>query len=472
MAAIVESSQDSIITIDFDLNITSWNKAAEDLYGYPAKEAIGKLLTTLTLPKDLQEVLRNVERIRTSKTVERFETVRVKKGGEQVLLEIVLSPVKDNTGRVIGVSTIARDLTERERARAELSESKAALRSSQERYRMLVESATDYAIFTMDENNIVTTWNVGAENIFGWKASEIIGINGAITFTPEDREAREPEKEMMTAARMGRAEDERWHQRKDGSLFFASGLMMPLRDGQPGYLKICRDQTAKAIAENAVRDRELLKHLVSTQEDERRRIARDIHDHLGQQLTALRLKLTSALEMCSEQKVCDQIEEVQKLASELDRDVDFLAWELRPASLDDLGLRVTLENFVREWERYTGIKADYHVSGFGKKRLPVEVETNLYRISQEALNNVLKHAKASRVSLLLEKRGNTISLIIEDDGIGFKKLSNRNKHLGMGLDGMRERAAIMGGTLEIETLIGKGTTLFVRVPAKLPKEKQ
>jgi two-component system, chemotaxis family, CheB/CheR fusion protein len=460
LAAIVESSEDAVITVDFDGTITSWNKAAENLYGYTSKEAVDKPLTMLTLPENVEEVFAKAEKIKQSEKVKVYDTVRVHKDGSEIRLEIVLSPVKNGEGQVIGVSTTARNISARKA-------SEEALRVAEERLRMLVESATDYAIFTLDKENRVTSWNKGAENIFGWKEKEILGKSGTILFTPEDRQKGVPEKEMETAARTGRAEDERWHIRKDSTLFFASGIMMQMRDGEKsGYVKICRDQTERVKAEATQRDKDMLSQLVTTQEDERRRIAREIHDHIGQQLTVLRLKLEQTKKMCDDDKICAELDTLEEITTRLDSEVDFLAWELRPASLDDLGLRVSLENFVREWSRHTGIDSDFHTAGLSRTRLDFEIETNLYRIAQEALNNTYKHSKAKSASVLLEKRKNEISLIIEDDGVGFDPKDKRNRTKGIGLIGMTERAKICGGTLEIESKKDKGTTVFARIPLK------
>jgi PAS domain S-box-containing protein len=461
LASIVESSEDSVVTVNFDGEITSWNKSAENLYGYTAKEAVGKPLTMLTLPKDLKEVLKNIDTIKHSRKVEIFETVRVHKGGRELLLEIVLSPVKNDRGEVIGVSTVARDITARKAAHN-------ALRIVEDRYRAVVESATDYAIFTLDENNKINSWNKGAEFIFGWKEKEIIGSDGSILFTPEDRKKGEHLNELKTARREGRAEDERWHIRKDSTLFFASGMMMRLdADGNKGFVKICRDQTERVKADTVQREKDMLAQFVTTQEDERRRIARDIHDHVGQQLTVLRMKLEEVKRMCGDQQVCDELDKVAEITGRLDKEVDFLAWELRPASLDDLGLSASLENFVREWAHHTEIKAEFQAAGLKRSRLAFEIETNLYRIAQEALNNIYKHARATNVSVLLEKRDGEVSLIVEDDGVGFSPKDKRNRAKGMGLIGMSERAKICGGSLEIESKRNKGATIFARVPAKL-----
>ena len=150
----------------------------------------------------------------------------------------------------------------------------------------------------------------------------------------------------------------------------------------------------------------------------------------------------------------------------LDKDLDFYTWELRPAALDDLGLVATLGNFVREWSREFGVRADFQSQGLEGTRFSFETETNLYRITQEALNNVHKHAVARHAGVIFERRNNQVVLVIEDDGLGFERTdtTGASGDRGSGLLGMHERAAIIGGTLEIETSPGKGTTIFVRVP--------
>jgi signal transduction histidine kinase len=157
---------------------------------------------------------------------------------------------------------------------------------------------------------------------------------------------------------------------------------------------------------------------------------------------------------------------MQSIFDRLNSDVDFLAWELRPAALDELGLDAALQTFVREWSEHFRIEARYEGLGLGGPRLPPEVETNLYRILQEALQNVHKHAGAAHVSVVLERRDGLAVLVVEDDGCGYdpgeEVAADSNK--GMGVVNMRERAALVGGELEIESAPGAGATIFVRVP--------
>jgi signal transduction histidine kinase len=213
---------------------------------------------------------------------------------------------------------------------------------------------------------------------------------------------------------------------------------------------------------------ELLQKIVTTQEDERRRIARDIHDQLGQRVTALRLQLASlsnALDVHPD--LSSRITPLQQVAERLDAEVSFLAWELRPAALDDLGLPEATDAFLDEWSRHYSIPADLHLTGFSERRLGPEVETHLYRIMQESLNNIAKHALATHVNVLLKRNKKNVTLIVEDNGRGFnpsKKNPNGSSAKGLGLLGMNERAMLLHGDLQIESSPGTGTTIYVRIP--------
>jgi PAS domain S-box-containing protein len=401
---------------------------------------------------------------------------------------------------------MAVDITERKHAERFFRESDARLG-------LMMESVEDYAIMMLDAEGHIEMWNSGAERVFGYTAQEVTGQYVAIIFTPEDRRREIPLKEMETARDKGRASDERWHVRKDGTRFYVSGVLTPLRDADgavTGYVKIARDLTEQQRAEEELRrandelevrvrertfelakvneslrdeitdriqtekDRvRLLRQIVRAQEDERRRIARDIHDQVGQQMTALRLNLAALDQgLSGDGKLRLKLDQTKTIAERLDADVDFLAWELRPAALDDIGLAEAMGTFVREWSNHSGVDAQFHTSGLDKERLSPETETNLYRIMQEALNNTMKYAHARHVDVLLERRDNQVVLIVEDDGVGFNpnKEASADGDKGMGLIGMRERAALLGGTLQIESKPKAGATIFARVPAQFLEE--
>jgi PAS domain S-box-containing protein len=380
------------------------------------------------------------------------------------------------------------------------------LRYIQDRIRILTESFTDYAIFSTDTDGRIDSWNPGAANIFGYIEDEILGQPYEMLFTPEDVVNGVPVKEMRMARKSGRASDERWQTRKDGTRFFASGVMAPLYVGNSlsGYAKITSDRTERQRSTEALqqsrdeleirvieRTRELaaanaalvaeinerktaerqkiefLQRLVTSQEGQRQRIARDLHDQLGQRLTALRLKIAAMKDVCShDENLRARAIRLQEISELLDSEVSFLAWELRPFALDELGLVDAIGTFVREWSKHYEIPADFHSSGLSGVHLDQNADSHLYRIAQEALNNVVKHAKASGVNVLLEKTGEELILIVEDDGVGItpKRSNGRKGGKGLGLEGMGERASLIGGTLEIESTPGLGTTIYVRLP--------
>lgn len=227
--------------------------------------------------------------------------------------------------------------------------------------------------------------------------------------------------------------------------------------------------TASEAAASEVR--RLLNRLVTVQEEERRRIARDIHDQMGQQMTALRMNLAALEGACDAgSPLAEHVARTAQVAQELDRTVEFLAWGLRPAALDHLGVSGALEELVRGWSERFQIPADFHAPETGVPLSPT-VAVHLYRIVQEALHNVYKHAHASRACVVLDVEDNVVVLSVEDDGKGFvadPSVAGRRADAGFGLVHLRERARLVGGECEIESVPGRGTTVFVRVPLAPP----
>ena len=207
----------------------------------------------------------------------------------------------------------------------------------------------------------------------------------------------------------------------------------------------------------------LFRRLVSAQDEERRRIARNIHDELGQAMTALKMNL-EALDGTapSTELFPTLLHRSQALVRDLDRAIDFLTSELRPA-IDEVSLSTALGHLVRSWSERFGIAAEFVTKG--EHPLPPDVQEHLYRVTQEALHNVAKHAAANHVSVMVEGRAAEFVLLIEDDGRGFSEddTPRRPQERGLGLTSMRERAAIVGGSLTVESAVGQGTSIYVRV---------
>jgi signal transduction histidine kinase len=213
------------------------------------------------------------------------------------------------------------------------------------------------------------------------------------------------------------------------------------------------------------------RRLSEAQETERGRISRELHDRLGQDLTALKLGLQNTRRQGPfPQAVGEQLAKLEKLADGLMRDIHRLAWELRPSVLDDMGLDLALRRYTDEWSENAGVPVDLHTGGdLDARRLPKEFETTLYRVAQEALTNVARHAQAKRVSVLLERRTAHVSLIVEDDGLGFTAQGTAGAPAPagqgrLGLLGMEERVKLAGGTLTIESAPGSGATVIARLP--------
>ncbi|HVF43039.1 MAG TPA: sensor histidine kinase [Pyrinomonadaceae bacterium] len=219
---------------------------------------------------------------------------------------------------------------------------------------------------------------------------------------------------------------------------------------------------------------QLLKRLVTTQEEARRRLSRELHDQLGQYLSTMMLRVKTIQPLvASNEPVRADLQKLEELTGILVDEVHHLAWELRPAALDDLGLQTVLQNYAEKWAERSGVAVDFHGGGLERRRLPPDVETTVYRIVQESLTNVLKHAEARRVSVIVERRRDHVLVIVEDDGRGFAAGEVRSEPgRGLGLLGMRERVALVGGALSIDSSPGCGTTARARIPVPPAADKE
>ncbi len=498
-----ESVQDyAIFSMTMENVVDSWNTGAERLLGYIDQEIIGQSGAIIFTPEDRRRGAVEQE-LHQALTTGRAEDERwhVRKDGSRFYASGLMMAVRDTAGNLRGCVKVLRDMTANQLAED-------ARRASEEQLRLLIDSLQDYAIFTLDSVGHVTSWNMGGQRLLGYTDEEIIGELFHRFYAAEDLARGKPDHELQVARTTGRSEDESWRVRKDGSQFWCNEIVRPLQaaDGtERGFAKISRDltdrkqteealQRAHDVLEDRVRERTadlaaanaalqvenaerirveqarttLLNSLVTAQEDERQRIARELHDQLGQNITALGLVLATLKDQApvgTPQR--DMVIRAQQLATRLDEDADRLALELRPSNVEDLGLLAAVQQHIEEWSAHHKITAEIESVGWSQERLPDEMETVLYRVIQEAVTNVAKHAQAQHVSIILQQRDNTVLLTIEDDGKGFdlEVIQQRpDAHHHLGLLGMGERITLVDGTLNIETTPGGGTTLYIRVP--------
>lgn len=506
---IVESARDfAIYTTDLERRVATWNPGAERLTGFAEEEILGGSSDVIFVPEDRQRGIPASEAARAlAEGKAEDERWHLRRDGSRFWGSGLMMPLRDEAGRFRGLVKILRDLTTRKDAEDRLAVARREIEENEQRYRLMVSEVRDYGIFMLDPDGRVRTWNTGAERLKGYQAGEIIGQHLSLFFTEEDLAAGRPEQELRTAEAEGRNEAEGWRVRKDGSVFWANEVLTAIRtpDGVfRGFGKIVRDLTERKATEDAlrrardelelrVRERtselssalasleresevrrrteqarlELLRRLVTIQEDERQRISRELHDEMGQHLAALSLELKLVAEALPGGLAAKaRLSRLREITGQIGREVHRLALELRPTALDDLGLRTALENYLDEWSERTGIAVEFHCS-LGEERPDSLVETALYRIVQESLTNVLKHSGATRLGVVLGKLDGRVQLIVEDNGRGFDPDSAPDSPDAagrLGLLGMRERVAMVGGTFSIESTPGGPTTVFVNIP--------
>ena len=340
---------------------------------------------------------------------------------------------------------------------------------AEERLRLIEENVRDYAIFVVAPDGRIASWNVGAQRILGYSDAEAIGMDCKSLFIPEDIARGAVEHERSNAQDVGHSIDERWHMRQDGTRFWGSGIMTGLRDQDGsfrGFVKILRDMTEVKIAEQ--QHQEDVRRLAEQERqagilDERNRIAREIHDTLAQGLTGIAIQMEAAEDALSTspEQVRHHIERAKQLARDSLAEARRSVRALRPSALDANDLPTALEQCVHQIMQGTALQAKFSIEGVPYALLPAD-ETDLLRIGQEALTNILKHAQANYVALQITYTPTQVQLTIHDDGRGYPAYQV-NLH-GYGISGMRERAHRMGGDLEIITAPGQGTHIRVTIP--------
>lgn len=355
---------------------------------------------------------------------------------------------------------------------------------SNELFRLLVDSVKDYAIFVLGPEGHVLTWNQGAQALKGYTKEEIIGRHFSTFYLPEAVQSGWPTRELTLADKEGRFADEGWRVKKDGSAFWASVMITALRDGEgnlTGFAKVTQDLSLRREAEQHIQNlnRELRERVsqldesgrivelrtlelqrlsarvLQIQDEERRRIARELHDDLGQQLAGLKMMLDKS-----------RNEEASQVLEAAISSVRNLSYLLHPPLLDETGLRAALHWFVDGMTKRSGIEIQLSLGPHDFPRLSSDMETTIFRVVQEALTNVYRHANSESARVEINKQAESILIRVRDYGKGVSPAGTGIAplpSLGVGIGGMRERLRQLGGQLTVCSA-EPGTLLEAKIP--------
>ena len=496
LRAIFAASRDGIL-VEKNEQIVYVNDAYAHLFGYEdAQELIGRHVSVVISDEDVTRLLefgRQRERNELATSIYEFKGKRKDETHVDVEASVSTSSIAGHSY----ITTMVRGLAERKEAQE-------ALRNSETRYRLLFES-NPLPVWVYDLETLgFLAVNNAAINHYGYSREEFLRMTLKDIRPPEDVPLL---LERLSKPGSGfRSSDVCWrHRKKDGTIIHVEitchSFVFAGRDAE---VVLAFDITERKHNEQASREahdqlerrvrertselaqineslqteicerrhaqearRRLLDQLVTAQEDERGRISRELHDQMGQHLTAIMLLIDSLKRTPNfETAINSTLGQLEEVTGQLADEVESLAWELRPTALDDLGLEVALNKYVRKWTERSLVPVDLQSAGLNNMRLPPLIETAIYRIVQEALTNIVRYARASTVGIILERQKNHVSAIVEDNGCGFEvdALQATSSDRRMGLMGMQERAALLGGTLHIESAPGIGTTVYLRIP--------
>ncbi len=365
--------------------------------------------------------------------------------------------------------------------------------SDNEIFRRLVEGVGEYAIFFLDPKGIVTTWNQGAQAIKGYTRDEVLGQHFSKFYLPEAVQSGWPMRELELAAKEGRFADEGWRVKKDGSSFWASVTITAVRDDNGeliGFSKVTRDLTERKLNEERIQDlnqelrmrlsqlaesqrvvelrtlelQRLSSQLLRVQDSERQRLARELHDELGQQLSGLGM----ILGMVEKAGNNPQISQAAELAETALKTVRNLSYLLHPPLLDEVGLTAALDWYVGGLAKRNGLEASLSLKPTSFPRLHKDIEITIFRIVQESLTNAYRHAETKSARVDVEKQADTVTVTVRDYGKGlppemFEGGRMTPRLFGVGLSGMRERVRQFGGELSVSRE-EPGTKVEAKIP--------
>ena len=475
LRSIVQSTKDAIVLVNALMKVAFWNKGAEATFGYSAEEIIGQPVTMIIPERYHEELERNAQRVRvlervqlTSKTL---ELVGRRKEGSEFPLELSLTAWKGKSDLFFTI--IMRDISERRSAEEQLDRL--------HYHNQVVLNSAGEGIYGVDRAGRLTFVNPAAAKMFGWDAEIMIGQSlHALVVPPDLREQpleslHCPIVETISAGEIREQVDSAFW-RKDGTSFPVEYVSTPIceRGEIVGAVVVFKDTTDRKRAEAQLQDslrrlRKLSGRMEGIREEERGRIARELHDELGVGLTCLKIDLSRLGGLLGERliprdraKVEEKIRGMKEQVDSTITSVQRIVAELRPGVLDDLGLVAAIEWQCRDFQRRTGIVCHCAVS-HEDLRVDPEQATAVFRICQEALTNVTRHAQATEVHVRLEDQGVGLLLQVRDNGRGIPQ-DRLVDARSFGLLGMRERAGLLGGDVQIDTQEGNGTTIAVQLP--------
>jgi len=485
LAAIVDSSDNVIISKNLDGIITSWNTTAQRVFGYSAKEAIGAHIT-LIIPKDrLPEEDGIISRVKRGERIEHFDTVRQRKDGTLIDISLTISPVRDSSGRIVGASKVAREITDRKRA-----ERSTALLAA------IVDSSDD-AIVSKTLDGIITSWNKSAQQMFGYLPEEAVGKHITLII-PRDR--WDEEAGIIDRLRRGERVDhfQTVRRRKDGSLVDVSLTISPVKDSSGnivGASKVARDISAAVRAAEALRGseeelrrlsqsldhqvrsrtgelQELSWQLMRTRDEERRYVARELHDSAGQSLAVLAIEVDQLLQKASTSpELAADIERIRETVRQLHSDIRTTSYLLHPPLLDESGLQAAISWYAGGLTERTALPIDVEISE-NLGRLPRELELVLFRFVQEALTNIHRHASATKAWIAMSRSQSHVMAEVRDNGSGMSPERLRqvtSGGSGLGIRGMRERIRQFQGSMEIHS-DSSGTKVSIEIPIPIDQD--
>lgn len=396
--------------------------------------------------------------LETDGVVRGFEHETFRKDGSKIWISVNARAVRNETGNILYYEGTTQDITERKRTEE-------ALRQSEERYRELFENSKD-ALYVHDMSGKYTSVNRAAEKLSGYLREELIGkyfwnflkpehgglVRGNLNKSLEDSNETTYEAEIIG---------------KDGRLIPVeiSSRIIFANGSAVGVQGSVRDISERKRAQVAART--YSRHLIEAQEAERRRISRELHDQVGQILTAVKMNLHSLQRTCSAPEILASIKDNMDVIDEAVDQVRGLSIDLRPLLLDDLGLVVALRWYLERQKKSSGIATEFITRSLSEDdRFSSELETACFRIAQEAVTNVIRHANAGRIIVMLERSGPELVLWISDDGVGFDLGMLRSGAATLGLRGMEERVQALGGSLTIDSSPRLGTEICARFPIR------